>query len=96
MPTPRAGNPPPPSAPSGLSLREATPHDAQVVADLLSELGYPSPVDVMAARLEAFVHSGEVAILASDATRAFGLVTIHTSYRFNKSLSSETAPCDGR
>ena len=165
MPTPRAGNPPPLSAPSGLGLREATPHDAQVVADLLSELGYPAPVDVMADRLQAFVRSGEIAILASDSTRALGLVTIHvtpvlhrptgvgritamvvtenarglqvgramveeaerrlamlgcalvevtsnqsrtpahafyerlgyekTSYRFKKSLSSETTPCDG-
>lgn len=162
---PLTGNEPPGPAPQDLRLRDATPHDAQVVADLLSELGYPSPVDVMADRLEAFVRSGEVAILALDDSRVLGLVTIHvtpvlhrptgvgritamvvtenarglqvgralveeaerrlvargcalvevtsnqsrtpahafyerlgyekTSYRFKKSLSSETAPCDG-
>ena len=79
MPTPLTGNEPPRPAPQDLRLRDATPHDAQVVADLLSELGYPSPVDVMADRLEAFIRSGEVAILALDDSRVLGLVTVHVT-----------------
>ena len=79
MPTPPTRSEPPRPAQQGLHLRDATRRDAQVVADLLSELGYPSPVDVMADRLEAFVRSGEVAILALDDSRALGFVTIHVT-----------------
>lgn len=79
MPTPPTGSDAPRPAQLGLHLRDATRRDAQVVANLLGELGYPSPVDVMADRLDAFVRSGEVAILALDESRALGLVTIHVT-----------------
>ncbi len=73
-------NPPeaPKSAPaSNLIIREATIADADIVSALLSELGYPWPVSVMADRLEAFIGAGEDVLLAFDGDRALGLVTTH-------------------
>lgn len=68
-----------PSPPPQLRIRDATVADAQPVADLLAELGYPWPVDVMAARIAAFTQAGESALLAFDGDRALGLVTMHVT-----------------
>ncbi len=63
--------------PSSIAIREATIADAPHVASLLAELGYPTPVGVMAARLEAFVAAGEVALLAFDGADALGFMSLH-------------------
>ena len=62
---------------SSLVIREATVADADIVSDLLSELGYPWPPKIIAQRLEAFTRAGEIALLAFDGDQALGLVTTH-------------------
>ena len=68
------------SAPaSSLTIREATVADANLVCNLLTELGYPWPASIMAERLEAFTRAGEIALLAFAGDRALGLVTTHVT-----------------
>jgi GNAT superfamily N-acetyltransferase len=51
-----------------LQLREATPNDARVIAELLTELGYPpDPADIPA-RIEAVRREGGNVFLAVDST----------------------------
>jgi len=68
----------PPSARS-LVVRDATPEDAPALAALLAELGYPTPPDVVAARLAALVGAGDRALVAVDGSEALGLLTVHVT-----------------
>jgi GNAT superfamily N-acetyltransferase len=66
-----------PAAPDFV-IREATPADAAEAARLLAALGYPTPPDVLASRLQSFAAAGETALVAAEGLgRLLGLVTIH-------------------
>ena len=53
---------------SSLFIREATVADADIVSELLSELGYPWPAKTIAQRLEAFTRAFDEALAAHDLT----------------------------
>ncbi len=54
-----------------LEIREAVSGDAAAVAALLTELGYPAPVAVMEARLQAFTAGGRWASDSSPRQRRY-------------------------
>ena len=51
-----------------LNLRQATPHDADAVAELLAELGYPADPADIPARIDAVRREGGEVFLAVDST----------------------------
>lgn len=70
---PRAAPPP------AFVIRAATAADAPELARLLDALGYPTPVDVVATRVQALVAAGETALVAADGPRLLGLLTVHVT-----------------
>jgi GNAT superfamily N-acetyltransferase len=60
-----------------VAIRVASIADAPHVASLLAELGYPTPADIMAERLRAFIDAGEVALMAFDGAHALGFMSLH-------------------
>lgn len=61
-----------------ITIRKAGPDDAAAVQSLLTELGYPSPVEEVATRLATMAASPADAVLfAHDGPLALGLVALH-------------------
>lgn len=52
------------------TVRAATSADASAVAQLLAELGYPTPPDVVPARIDAIEANGGIVLVAVDAANA--------------------------
>ena len=73
--------PPPPPKPTPepkLKIREAAPRDAQAIAALVTELGYPSTAAEIAKRLAALKRAGEPALVA-EAGGLIGCLTWHVT-----------------
>lgn len=61
------GSPPPPVAgKAALAVRPATPADAEALAPLLGELGYPAEPAAVEARLRALLGSARDAVLVAE------------------------------
>lgn len=58
-------------------VRDATPDDAEPVARLLTELGYPTTAAEVPARLERLAGSRGTALVAERDAQVVGLVTAH-------------------
>ena len=59
------------------SLRLATEADTAELARLLSHLGYPTPVDAVAAIWEAWTAEGNFAVVAQGERSLIGVITLH-------------------
>jgi GNAT superfamily N-acetyltransferase len=59
------------------TLRHADPSDAQIIAELLGELGYPASPTAVTRRLERLLASRAAAFMGESNGRAVGLCTIH-------------------
>jgi len=59
-----------------LQIREATGDDAAALSPLLAELGYPTPPDLVRARLEAVAELDGHALVATRAGRVVALATV--------------------
>lgn len=65
------------STPSALVIRSAEPADAEAVASLSAELGYPAEVPAMRARLERLCGSPDHGVfVACDAARVLGWIHV--------------------
>lgn len=61
-----------------IEIREATPNDAAVIAELLAHLGYPADAATIPARLAAISAAGGTILLAGAARGvAVGLIGLH-------------------
>ena len=65
------------AAAAPFEIRAARPEDAPALADLLSELGFPAAVDVVARRLDSYTRAGETAIVGGWGAEVLGLATLH-------------------
>jgi ribosomal protein S18 acetylase RimI-like enzyme len=65
-PPPSPPPPPPPPPKPKLSVREAKPRDAEAIAALASELGFPSEAAAVRKRLGALAKRGEPVLVAED------------------------------
>jgi GNAT superfamily N-acetyltransferase len=65
------------TSPSGLpQIRDATADDAEAIADLLAQLGYPAPASAIPRRLSRMREEpGQRAIVAVEGRRVVGLAT---------------------
>ncbi len=65
---------------ANVTIREARPDDAEAVAGLLDQLGYPAPVDAVARRIERHrASSCDSLLIALRRGRVVGLATLHVS-----------------
>ena len=63
-----------------LTIRDARPTDAQALATLIGELGYPTSAETVSRRLEGLRSSGaDRVIVAELAGEVIGLASLHTS-----------------
>lgn len=63
-----------------LTIRDARPTDAQALATLIGELGYPTSAETVSRRLEGLRSSGaDRVIVAELAGEVIGLANLHTS-----------------
>jgi ribosomal protein S18 acetylase RimI-like enzyme len=76
-PAPEPVPPPPPPKPA-LTIREAAPRDAEALAGLLGELGFPTPAKDIRARLAALSQAGEPPLVA-DEDGPVGCLTWHVT-----------------
>jgi GNAT superfamily N-acetyltransferase len=62
-----------------IEIRDARPADADALAPLLAELGYPTSPDVIAKRLDALSAISETVLVAADGTDLLGVITVHVT-----------------
>lgn len=62
-----------------LTVRDARAADAEDIARLLDQLGYPSAADAVAARLERLAIVGDRVVVAELEERAVGLAHLHVT-----------------
>ncbi|MFL5523762.1 MAG: GNAT family N-acetyltransferase [Gemmatimonadaceae bacterium] len=63
---------------SSLTIRHATPDDAEALADLLTQLGYPTGADPIPERLAKLrARAGTAVLVAEHRGRAVAVVTVH-------------------
>ncbi len=60
-------------------IRIARPGDALALSDLLAELGFPTPPDVVAARLVELGARDELVLVAERDGATLGLLTVHVT-----------------
>jgi ribosomal protein S18 acetylase RimI-like enzyme len=65
-----------------IALRPATPADAQRIAELFTEEGYPTGASSVEARLERFAGSDSDVIVADHDGEILGFVALHVVPRF--------------
>ena len=63
----------------GLTIRDAQGADAEVIADLLGQLGYPAEPGAVRSRLERLVIVGDRLVVAELDERVVGLAHLHVS-----------------
>src|SRR5215216_7466658 len=69
---------------SSILVRDAEPSDADALAKLCTQLGYPTAAVVMPARLDRFFSDANArALVAVDGNGVVGLTTIQTRYTLN-------------
>jgi GNAT superfamily N-acetyltransferase len=66
----------------GLTLRAATAADAEVIASLFTDEGYPAGPSDIVARLERFGTAGSRVIVAEHDGAVLGFIAIHAVPRF--------------
>lgn len=62
-----------------LTIRDARAADAEAIADLLGQLGYPAAPGAVGSRLERLVIVGDRVLVAEVAERVVGLAHLHVS-----------------
>jgi GNAT superfamily N-acetyltransferase len=65
-----------------VSIREATLEDAERIAALFTDEGYPAAGSTIAARIERFEEGNGRVLVAEDAGELLGFVAIHLMPRF--------------
>ncbi len=60
-------------------IRDATPADAQGLAPLMAELGYPATAGKIAARLTPFITSGEPPLVWDEGGALLGVLVWHVT-----------------
>jgi len=68
-----------PSAHPAPEIRVARPGDALALSGLLAELGFPTPSDVVAARLADLGARNELVLVAEREGATLGLLTVHVT-----------------
>jgi len=72
------------AAASSIQVRDAEAADAEAVARLCTQLGYPSSGTAMPARLSRLAAGGEArALVATQGTDVIGLATVHLRHALN-------------
>jgi len=67
-----------------IDIREATPADAEALARLCTQLGYPSPAHAMPARLARLVSDPHArCVVATTGDGVAGLATMHVRHTLN-------------
>ncbi len=67
-----------------ISVRDAVPADAEALARLCRQLGYPTAADVMPRRLAKLASDSNArAIVAASEELVVGLATVHVRYTLN-------------
>ncbi len=65
---------------ANVTIRQATPDDAEAVARLLAQLGYPAPADAVAHRIERHsASSSDSLLVAVHEDEIVGLAALHVS-----------------
>jgi ribosomal protein S18 acetylase RimI-like enzyme len=62
-----------------LTIRSARLGDAQALAELVAELGFPASADVLVVRLQHLLDAGEGVLVAIDGSDIVGLLTFHVT-----------------
>jgi GNAT superfamily N-acetyltransferase len=65
-----------------ITLRPASVTDAERIAALFTEEGYPAAASTIAARIERFTASNGQVLVAEDAGEILGFVAVHVMPRF--------------
>lgn len=65
-----------------ITLRPASPADADRIAALFTEEGYPAAGSTIEVRLERFVAAAGLVVVAEDAGEILGFVAVHLMPRF--------------
>jgi GNAT superfamily N-acetyltransferase len=61
-----------------ITVRDAVPSDSALVAHLIQQLGYPNPVDIIAARMRSVTENGNGRVLvADDNGRVIAVATLY-------------------
>ena len=63
----------------GLTVRDARPGDAEAIADLLGQLGYPTEPRAVESRLERLIIVGDRVLVAELEEQVVGLAQLHVS-----------------
>ena len=63
----------------GLTVRDARPGDAEAIADLLGQLGYPTEPRAVESRLERLIIVGDRVVVAELDEQVVGLAQLHVS-----------------
>lgn len=66
-----------------IHVRDAEPGDADALARLCGQLGYPSSRDAVVSRLERMVRDGARALVAASDGDVVGLATVHLRHMIN-------------
>ncbi|HTJ21166.1 MAG TPA: GNAT family N-acetyltransferase [Gemmatimonadaceae bacterium] len=66
-----------------IAVRDAEVRDAEALARLCGELGYPSSLAEVTTRLERMVQSGARALVATSGAEVVGLATVHLRTMIN-------------
>lgn len=67
-----------------MRVRPATAADAPALADLLDQLGYPTDVSAVPARLERMAaHGGQTTLVAEVDGTVVGMTTVHVRWAIN-------------
>ena len=75
--------------PTPVTVRPACPDDAERVAALLGELGYPGTADAARAKLEALASAdADEVYVAESAGRVVGVVHLHVAELFQRAARS--------
>ncbi|HVE32930.1 MAG TPA: GNAT family N-acetyltransferase [Gemmatimonadaceae bacterium] len=67
-----------------ISIRDAEERDAPAIASLCGQLGYPTPAEAVASRMDRLREGGQArVVVAVDGDSTVGLATIHLRHMIN-------------